>query len=196
MLPFPLKAMDSDNGSEFINHHVYRYCKKHGIQFTRGRPYKKDDNAHTEQKNWTHVRKLLGSDRYDTPEALAAMNALYRGAWRAMMNLFQPCVTLKEKVRMGSRITRRYDNARTPLDHLVTCYGEDRLPDAVTALLEERTRTGPFALSADIDRQVAKLTRPRAAKNVKSNTHIEQRSPAPRGGADKAQTTSPAPYAW
>jgi len=197
MLPFPLKAIDSDNGSEFINHHLYRYCKKHGIQFTRGRPYKKDDNAHIEQKNWTHVRKLLGWDRYDTPEALAAMNALYRSAWRTMMNLFQPCVKLKEKVRVGSRITRRYDNAQTPLDRLVTYYGAaDRLPEAVTALLEQRTRTDPFALSADIDRQVAKLTRPTVAKNAQSSTHIEQCSPSPRGGADKAQTTSPAPYAW
>ncbi len=66
-LPFTLKAIDSDNGSEFINYHLYRYCQKHGIQFTRGRPYKKDDNAHIEQKNWTHVRKLWGWDRYDTP---------------------------------------------------------------------------------------------------------------------------------
>ena len=142
------------------------------------------------------MRKLLGWDRYDTPEALAAINALYRSAWRTMMNLFQPCVKLKEKVRVGSRITRRYDNAQTPLDRLVTYYGADRLPDAVTALLEERRRTDPFALSADIDRQVAKLTRPTVAKNAQRNTHVEQCSPSPRGGADKAQTTAPAPYAW
>jgi transposase InsO family protein len=196
ILPFPLKAIDSDNGSEFINHHLYRYCKKHGIQFTRGRPYKKDDNAHIEQKNWTHVRKLLGWDRYDTPEALAAINALYRSAWRTMMNLFQPCVKLKEKVRVGSRITRRYDTAQTPLDRLVTYYGADRLPDAVTALLEERRRTDPFTLSADIDRQAAKLTRPTVAKKAKINTNTKQFSPSPRGGADRAKTTSPAPYAW
>ena len=59
-LPFPLRGIDSDNGSEFINDQLWRYCREHGIQFTRGRPYKKDDNAHIEQKNWTHVRKLLG----------------------------------------------------------------------------------------------------------------------------------------
>jgi len=113
-LPFPLKAIDSDNGSEFINHHLYRYCKKHHIQFTRSRPYKKDDNAHIEQKNWTHVRKLVGWDRYDTPAHLQALQALYRGPWSAMMNLYQPCVKLKEKVRHGSRVTRRYDRAQTP----------------------------------------------------------------------------------
>jgi transposase InsO family protein len=60
-LPFVLQGIDSDNGSEFINAHLLRYCERHRIQFTRGRPYKKDDNAHIEQKNWTHVRKLIGS---------------------------------------------------------------------------------------------------------------------------------------
>ena len=66
-LPFRLRGIDSDNGSEFINAHLVRYCQAQGIQFTRGRPYKKDDNAHIEQKNWTHVRKLVGYVRYDTP---------------------------------------------------------------------------------------------------------------------------------
>ena len=66
-LPFVLRGIDSDNGSEFINAHRLRYCRGHAIQFTRGRPYKKDDNAHIEQKNWTHVRKLLGYVRYDAP---------------------------------------------------------------------------------------------------------------------------------
>ena len=63
-LPFPLYGIDSDNGSEFINAHLWQYCQRHQIQFTRGRPYKKDDNAHIEQKNWTHVRRLLGWERY------------------------------------------------------------------------------------------------------------------------------------
>jgi hypothetical protein len=60
-LPFPLRGSDSDNGSEFINAHLYGYCQQHGIQFTRGRPYQKDDNAHVERKNWMHVRKHMGS---------------------------------------------------------------------------------------------------------------------------------------
>ena len=72
-LPFRLQGIDSDNGSEFINDHLYRYCRQEAIQFTRGRPYKKDDNAHIEQKNWTHVRKLLGYVRYDSPAALEAI---------------------------------------------------------------------------------------------------------------------------
>ncbi len=89
-LPFPLQGIDSDNGSEFINGSLYDYCQAHEIQFTRGRPYKKDDNAHIEQKNWTHVRKLLGYVRYDTPLALAAINDLYRHELRVFQNLFLP----------------------------------------------------------------------------------------------------------
>jgi len=77
-IPFNLKSIDSDNGSEFINWHLYRYCKDNKIIFTRSRPYKKDDNAHIEQKNWTNVRKLLGWDRYDSDKSLNLINDLYR----------------------------------------------------------------------------------------------------------------------
>ena len=88
-LPFPLRGIDSDNGSEFINDHLYRYSQAQRIQFTRGRPYKKDDNAHIEQKNWTHVRKLVGYVRYDSPPALEALNALYANL-RLFQNLWLP----------------------------------------------------------------------------------------------------------
>ena len=102
-LPFELMGIDSDNGSEFINFHLVEYCKEAGIQFTRGRPYKKDDNAHVEQKNWTHVRKLMGWVRYDTEAAVIAMNRLYRGDLRLLQNLFLPSVKLIRKERVGSR---------------------------------------------------------------------------------------------
>ena len=105
-LPFRLQGIDSDNGSEFINDHLYRYCQAQGIQFTRGRPYKKDDNAHIEQKNWTHVRKLVGYGRYDTPAAVAALNALYRHELRLFQNLFLPSVKLVSKTRVGARLRR------------------------------------------------------------------------------------------
>jgi transposase InsO family protein len=100
--PFKIKGLDSDNGSEFINWHVYRYCKKNKIQPFRGRPYKKDDNAHIEQKNWTHVRKLLGWDRYDTQKAVEAINDLYRNEMHLFMNLFMPSMKLLTKERVGS----------------------------------------------------------------------------------------------
>ncbi len=77
VLPFALRGVDSDNGSEFINWHLKTWCEQQGIQLTRGRQYKKDDNAHVEQKNWTHVRKLLGWERYDTHEGVTAINDLY-----------------------------------------------------------------------------------------------------------------------
>ena len=113
-LPFRLQGIDSDNGSEFINAHLVRYCQRHGIQFTRGRPYKKDDNAHIEQKNWTHVRQLLGYVRYDSPAAVAAMNALYRHELRLFQNLFLPSVKLVRKVRVGARLRRVYDRPARP----------------------------------------------------------------------------------
>lgn len=125
VLPFKLLDIDSDNGSEFINHHLYRYCDSRDIGFTRGRPYKKDDNAHIEQKNWTHVRKLIGWDRYETPESVAALNDLYVQELRLYMNLFQPSVKLLRTERRGSHKTRHYDEPRTPLDRLAALPGAD-----------------------------------------------------------------------
>ena len=151
-LPFRLQGIDSDNGSEFINGHLYDYCQAHAIQFTRGRPYKKDDNAHIEQKTWTHVRKLLGYVRYDTPAALAAINALYHNELRLLQNLFLPSVKLVRKERVGARLRRRYDAPRTPLERVLTCADVDRAK--VDALVALRDRLDPFALAETIERQL------------------------------------------
>jgi len=156
-IPFALQGLDSDNGSEFINNHLFRYCQTRHIQFTRGRPYKKDDNAHVEQKNWTHVRKLLGWDRYDSPEALEAINDLYRHELRLMMNLFQPSVKLLRKVRVGSRLKRVYDQPQTPLDRLLASRQGD--PQKIAALVELRSRLDPFVLAAAIDRKLSDIYR-------------------------------------
>ena len=153
-MPFPLRGIDSDNGSEFINHHLHRYCGTHTIQFTRGRPYKKDDNAHIEQKNWTHVRKLLGYVRYDSPAALAAINALYEEL-RLLQNLFLPSVKLVEKRRVGARLRRRYDPPRTPLERLKTCADAD--PVKLRALTQLHARLDPFALAQQIDQGLARI---------------------------------------
>src|SRR5690606_24920637 len=117
-LPFPIVAIDSDNGSEFINHHLVRWCTKHKLEFTRSRPYKKNDNAHIEQKNWTHVRKIHGWVRYDTAAQRDAMNALYREDLSQMQNHFQPSVKLLSKTRVGARVQRVYDEPQTPLERL------------------------------------------------------------------------------
>lgn len=158
-LPFPLLAIDSDNGSEFINHHLKRWCDKHRVGFTRSRPYHKNDNAYIEQKNWTHVRRIFGWDRYDTPEQCARMNMLYRDELRPMQNLFQPCVKLIEKIRVGSKVRRRYDVARTPLDRLMAYYNDKALPLSVQRCIQLRDGLDPFTLSTRIDAALDRLTR-------------------------------------
>jgi len=117
-LPFSLLGLDSDNGSEFINWHLKKWCEQNHIQLTRGRPYKKDDNAHVEQKNWTHVRKLLGWERYGTPRAVAAINDLYRKELRLWLNLYLPSVKLLKKVRVGSKLRRKYSAPQTPFQRV------------------------------------------------------------------------------
>lgn len=154
-LPFELRGLDSDNGSEFLNHHLHTYCQQQSIQFTRSRPYKKDDNAHIEQKNWTHVRKLLGWERYDSHKALEAINDLYRNELRLMMNLFQPSVKLVRKTRVGSRLTRRYDQPQTPVDRLRA--SKVATSKKVAALLNLRNRTDPFELSRTIERKLKRI---------------------------------------
>lgn len=158
-LPFPLKGIDSDNGSEFINHHLFAFCQRpegSSIQFTRSRAYKKDDNAHVEQKNWTHVRKLLGWDRYDSPQALRAINALYDDL-RLFQNLFQPSMKLLLKVRKGSRLIRRYDTPQTPLQRVCRCKEAD--PRRVQALKRLARTLDPFELSQRIDQKLQRIFR-------------------------------------
>jgi len=171
-LPFPLRGIDSDNGSEFLNDHLFRYCRAQQIQFTRGRPYKKDDNAHIEQKNWTHVRKLVGWDRYDSQAAVGLLNDLYRHELRLMMNWFQPSVKLLRKERIGSRLTRRYDTPRTPLDRLRAGQEYDRA--AVNALLRLRATTNPFELAQTIEKKLDRIAalarRPDRSTRVTSQT--------------------------
>lgn len=155
-LPFPLLGLDSDNGSEFINDQLWRYCQAEPkVQFTRGRPYKKDDNAHIEQKNWTHVRKLLGYGRYDTQQALDAINGLYRGELRLFQNMFQPSVKLQGKIRVGSKLKRRYDSPATPLDRVARVAQANRA--RTDALLAARKRIDPFVLSATIESDLTRI---------------------------------------
>lgn len=156
ILPFPIVAIDSDNGSEFINNHLLRWCTEHEYAFTRSRPYKKNDNAHIEQKNWTHVRKIHGWVRYDTAAERDAMNDLYRDDLSRMQNHFQPSVKLLSKTRVGPHVRRVYDAARTPLDRLAT---SGKPSPAVKKALAERDKTDPFTLSARIDKAVARIIR-------------------------------------
>lgn len=117
--PFPWKGIDSDNGPEFINYHLINYCEKENLEFTRSRPNKKNDNAYIEQKNWTHVRKVLGYFRYDTDQELILMNSLYEKELRLYKNFFSPVMKLKEKQRVGGRVKRKYDTPKTPYQRLL-----------------------------------------------------------------------------
>jgi hypothetical protein len=112
-LPFPLLGIDSDNGSEFINDQLFRYCLQEQLTFTRGRAGKKNDSAYVEQKNWSIVRRAVGYYRYDTPEQLALLNRLY-ALLHWYTNFFLPVMKLKEKVQLGSRKKRVYDDPQTP----------------------------------------------------------------------------------
>lgn len=152
-LPFPLLGLDCDNGSEFINAHLQRYCQLHHIEFTRARPYCKEDNAHIEQKNWTHVRRLVGWERYDTIQAVTALNSLYAEELSVMMNLFQPSAKLKKKVLVGSRLRRYYDPPQTPLARLLAHRGSQRFEK----LLKLKTSLNPFQLSHTITRKIAHI---------------------------------------
>jgi transposase InsO family protein len=154
-LPFPLLGLDSDNGSEFINWHFERWCKQNQIQLTRGRPYKKDDNAHIEQKNWTHVRKLLGWERYDSEAVVEAINDLYSRELRLWLNLYLPSVKLVKKVRVGSKVRRVYDQAQTPFDRVLASGQAD--PRRVAELKRLRWSLDPFVLGKVIEGKLDRI---------------------------------------
>jgi hypothetical protein len=111
-------GLDSDNGSEFINHHLYTYCRDEGITFTRSRSYKKNDSCHVEQKNWSIIRRIIGYDRYTSRAALEALNRVY-DLLRLYINFFQPVMKLKHKTRNGAKVHKVYDTAQTPYQRLL-----------------------------------------------------------------------------
>jgi hypothetical protein len=113
VLPFPLLGVDSDNGTEFINHHLLTWCEKRTITFTRSRPGNSNDGAHVEQKNWAVVRTVVGYHRYDTEAELLLLNRIW--ALQSMMtNYFLPQQKLISKVRDGAKVTKKYDKPKTP----------------------------------------------------------------------------------
>jgi hypothetical protein len=116
--PFPIKGIDSDNGSEFINAHLLRYCDQNKITFTRSRPGNKNDGAHIEQKNWSVVRQAVGYHRYDTAAELDLLNQIY-ALVRLHVNFFSPQQKLISKTRIGAKVIKKYDTARTPYQRVI-----------------------------------------------------------------------------
>lgn len=160
-LPFALLGIDSDNGHEFINNHLLRYCTEHEITFTRSRPGRKNDNAHVEQKNWHVVRQTVGYARYDTPAELQLLNQLYQPL-RLMMNFFGPQQKLISKTRRGAKIIKKHDTAQTPLQRLL---GRDDIDQSVKDNLTRwYAQLNPAQLRRDITTLQDQLLAVSAAK--------------------------------
>ncbi len=153
-LPFPLLGIDSDNDSAFINNHLLRYCKRNSLSFTRGRPYKKNDQCRIEQKNWDIIRKMIGYGRFDTSEHLAVMKRIY-ALLALYQNYFQPSQKLIEKKRTGSKVTKKYDKAKTPCQRLLL--RKDVPKDTKTMLRSNLRALNPAQLLRDIHSLVTEL---------------------------------------
>jgi len=150
--PFPILGIDSDNGSEFINWELFRWCHEHQLTFTRSRPGNKNDGAHVEQKNWRIVRQIVGYHRYDTPDELDLLNQIW-ALQRLLTNHFAPQQKLLSKTRNGAKITKKYDTPKTPLQRVLGDLGTVR-KSVKTQLLQQNEALNPAA----IQRQIQVLT--------------------------------------
>jgi len=153
-LPFTLLGFDSDNGSEFLNHHLLRHFqhRKKPVQFTRSRSYHKDDNAHVEQKNWTHVREWLGYHRFDRQEFVPLLNNLYTSEWRLFHNFFCPSMKLISKNRVASKTIKVYDRPKTPFQRLLD---SPHIPNTVKQSLTKQFQgLNPFLLRQAMENQM------------------------------------------
>jgi len=157
-LVFPIAGFDCDNGSEFLNHHLMRHFTERApkVKLTRSRPYMSNDNAHVEQKQWTHVRQLLGYDRLDDPQLVEPINALY-AFWGLLNNFFLPSAKLVSSEREGAKIRRRHDRPQTPCDRLLGC--PTLSPKAKAELRRRRAELDPFELRQRIEAALKPITR-------------------------------------
>jgi len=169
-LVFPLKGFDCDNGSEFLNHHLLRFFtnRQPKIKFTRSRPYKKNDNAHVEQKNWSFVRQLLGYDRLDNPRLVDLINNLYTNEWSLCQNHFCPTFKLIEKQRINSKYKKKYESPHTPYQRLMA---SDQITETKKKQLQAcHLNLNPFILKQNIERKLKGIF-----KLVKVTTNVRQR---------------------
>ena len=163
-LPFALLGLDSDNGGEFLNYHVMSWLQKRArpVFMTRSRPYKKDDNAHVEQKNWTHIRQCFGYERHDNPEVVEAINLLVKGAYGQLLNYFHASLKLERKERAQGRLKRIYGAAQTPLARVLT--SAEVTEQTKLRLQQEKARLNPFALKQEVDRSLKTIASLRRAR--------------------------------
>jgi len=157
-LPFALLGLDSDNGGEFLNYHVMRWLqeRKRPVMMTRSRPYKKDDNAHVEQKNWTHIRQWFGYERYDNPEVVDPINELVRGPYGQLLNYFHASLKLESKEKKEGKIRRVYGEAQTPLARVLA---HPKVKEATKQRLrEEKAKLNPFALKIEVAKRLKRIS--------------------------------------
>jgi hypothetical protein len=164
-LPFPLLGLDSDNGGEFLNYHVMGWLQRRPrpVFMTRSRPYKKNDNAHVEQKNWTHIRQHFGYERYDNPEVVEPINALAKGAYGQLLNFFHASLKVERKEHTQGRIKRVYGPAQTPLARVLAC--SEVNPETKTRLRQQKAKLNPFALKDTVQRQLKEIAAMRQARS-------------------------------
>lgn len=169
-IPFDLLGFDCDNGSEFLNHHLFRYFTENGknTAFTRSRPNKKNDNAHVEQKNWTQVRNLFGYDRLDDEGLVELMNDLYSNEWSLYTNFFKPSLKLIEKIKIGSKYKRKYDIPKTP--YLRVIESDFVSTERKKELHKIFITLNPFELKDAIDRKLKNIF-----KKVSVTSNVRQR---------------------
>lgn len=163
-LPFPLVGLDSDNGGEFINHHLVAYAHQRAqpLALSRTRPYRKNDNAHVEQKNYTHVRQWFGYERHDNHAVVPLINALCKGALGQLLNFFLPSLKLESKRREGSKTCRVYGPAQTPLQRVLEC---EQVSGSEKARLRAlREQLNPFGLRREVDRYLKQIEQRRELK--------------------------------
>ena len=173
--PFLILGIHSDNGSEFINHHLARYCALRQISFTRGRPAHSNDQAHIEQKNWSIVRRAVGYYRYDTARELNLLNQLWP-AWNDRNNLLTPSMKLISKTRTGARVTKKHDRATTPAERLLRDHPSALTPQERQALQTRLDTIDPIALGEHIALTQANLLelakRRGAVQRRAKNNHV------------------------
>jgi hypothetical protein len=156
-LPFPMLGFDCDNGSEFLNEVLETYLlrRDQSVNWTRSRAYKKNDQAHVEQKNFTHVRQLLGYGRFGDLKLREQVNDLYEKAWLPLRNHFTPVMKLIEKQRVGSKVLKKYDTPASPCDRLIACAKVSE--ETKAHLRTTRAALDPMDLAADIEARLAKI---------------------------------------
>jgi hypothetical protein len=156
-IPFEIKGFDCDNGSEFPNWHLISYFteRTRPVQFTRSRPYRKNDNAHIENKNWTNIRQYLGYERFDNPELTERVNELYLNEWSDYFNFFITSVKLIEKQRVGSKIVKKHDKPKTPFQR---CIESKYISEEIKQNLDKRRQQlNPFVLQRQMKTKIKNI---------------------------------------